>query len=148
MLPIAAGNQSARFSFSVANYSLKLHKKDSIRAALHGIRQFHWELHRIAECMWACSTPPWGCVVHFQELTSWLRTIQISASETFTWDNIHMAHHTPALSLSGRIHHPTISALAPTNTVNIIKAVMLAISIFNVTTTDHCTRKRGRYPLE
>ena len=41
MLPIAAGNQSARFSFSVANYSLKLHKKDSIRAALHGIRQFH-----------------------------------------------------------------------------------------------------------
>ena len=32
---------SACFSFSVANYSLTLHKKDSIRAALHGIRHFH-----------------------------------------------------------------------------------------------------------
>ena len=29
------------FSFSAANYSLKLHKKNSIKAAVHGIRQFH-----------------------------------------------------------------------------------------------------------
>ena len=28
------------FSFSVANYSLKLQKKHSIKAALHGIRRF------------------------------------------------------------------------------------------------------------
>ena len=29
------------FSFSVANYSLKLHKRYSIEAAAHGIRRFH-----------------------------------------------------------------------------------------------------------
>ena len=29
------------FSFSVVNYSLKLHKKHSIKAAVHGARQFH-----------------------------------------------------------------------------------------------------------
>ena len=33
------------FSFSVANYSLKMHKKHSIKAAAHGIRQFHKALH-------------------------------------------------------------------------------------------------------
>ena len=41
MLPITAANQSACFSFSVANYSQKLYKKHSIRAAMHRIRQFH-----------------------------------------------------------------------------------------------------------
>ena len=29
------------FSFSAANYSLKLYKKHSVKAAVHGIRQFH-----------------------------------------------------------------------------------------------------------
>ena len=29
------------FSFSAANYSLKLHKRYSIEAAVHGIRRFH-----------------------------------------------------------------------------------------------------------
>ena len=29
------------FSFSMANYSRKLHKKHSIRAAVHRIRRFH-----------------------------------------------------------------------------------------------------------
>ena len=58
MLPIAAANQTAWFSFSTANYSRKLHKKHLIRAVAHGIRQFHWALHhQIAECMWACPTP-------------------------------------------------------------------------------------------
>ena len=33
-------NQSASFSFGVVNYSQKLHKKHSIRAAAYGIRQF------------------------------------------------------------------------------------------------------------
>ena len=41
MLPIAAANESACFSFSAANYSQKLHEKYSIRTVAHGIRQFH-----------------------------------------------------------------------------------------------------------
>ena len=56
MLPIAAANQSAYFSFSTANYSQKLHKKHSIRAVAHGIRRFHWALHhQISELV---LTPP------------------------------------------------------------------------------------------
>ena len=52
MLPIAAANQHACFSFSVANYSQKLHKKHSVRAVVHGIRRFHWALyHQSAERM-------------------------------------------------------------------------------------------------
>ena len=40
MLLIAAANQSTCFSFSTANYSLKLHKKHSIKAAAHGSDNF------------------------------------------------------------------------------------------------------------
>jgi len=51
MLLIAAANQSVYFSFSTANYSWKLHKKHSIRAAAQEIRWFHWALHhQISEC--------------------------------------------------------------------------------------------------
>ena len=47
---------NAYISFSVANYSLKLHKTTSI---VHWIRQFHWALHhQIAMCTWACPTTP------------------------------------------------------------------------------------------
>ena len=50
-LPTAAVNQSACFSFSVANHSRKLHKKHLIRAVAHRIGQFHWALHhQLAEC--------------------------------------------------------------------------------------------------
>ena len=45
------------FSFSMANHSRKLHKKQLVRAVAHGIRRFNWALsHQIAECTWAC--PP------------------------------------------------------------------------------------------
>ena len=37
-----AAKQSACFSFGVANYSRKCTKKHSIKAAVHGIGQFHW----------------------------------------------------------------------------------------------------------
>ena len=38
ILPFAAANQSAFFSFSDANHYQKLHKKHSIRVIAHGIR--------------------------------------------------------------------------------------------------------------
>ena len=54
MLLIAAANQSACFSFSAAKNALQKH---SVRAAVHRIRRFRWELyHQIAKCIWSCPT--------------------------------------------------------------------------------------------
>ena len=63
-------------SFNNANYSQKLHKKHSIRAAVHGIRRFHWTLHhQITECMLACPTPP----VQYHKLLQAVYIVQVNS---------------------------------------------------------------------